>query len=141
MTRRLRIAAAILLTAATAVAADRPLRPSVFDDYLETAAAPRSLLTIPGLSFHQSVGFSFVSADGLGSTGAGYYMGHFDWRLRDDLVLRWDVGVSSIMTGPVDGRQPEFILPNVDLTYRPSDRLTMRLQFRRYSSGARYFLR
>ena len=141
MTRRLLLFAAVLLLAATAPAQDRSLRRSVFADRLASAAAPQSLFTVPGLSFSQSVGFSYFSGDGWGSEGTGWYMGHFDWRLRDDLILRWDVGVSSVMTGPLDGQRPELVLPNVDLTYRPSDRVTMRLQFRRYHSRGSYLLR
>ncbi|MBN1885001.1 MAG: hypothetical protein JW876_05715 [Candidatus Krumholzibacteriota bacterium] len=133
--RRIAAAAAFLFLAATAAATDvRPPVPSVFSDYIDRAASPQQFLAIPGLSFHQSVGFSYFSSDDRGSAGTGFYMGHFDLRLRDDLFLRWDVGVSSVMTGPEGGQNPDFIIPNVDLTYRPSDRLMMQLQFRQYRS-------
>ncbi|MCK4236891.1 MAG: hypothetical protein KAX38_07210 [Candidatus Krumholzibacteria bacterium] len=105
--------------------------PSVFSDYLNVHQ-PESFLHIPGLEFHSSAGFSFFSSKGSGSVGMGYYLGHFDLCLSSSLTLHWDVGFRSMMTGPNNGETPDLFLPNVDLTYRPSDKFMLRLQFQQY---------
>ena len=105
---------------------------SVFSDYMNVRA-PQSFLRIPGLDFSSSVGFSFLSGSGGYSGGMGYYMGHFNLQLSPSLVLRWDVGVGSMMTGNSQmNENPRLLIPNVDLTYRPSDKLSFRLQFQQY---------
>lgn len=114
--------------AAGAQSEQTPARPSVFSDYLNVQT-PGSFLSIPGLSFSSSAGFSFFSGGDRGSAGMGYYMGHFGLRLSESITLRWDVGVGSLMKGTDEYRQPEFFLPNVDLTYQPSDKFMLRLQF------------
>jgi len=122
--------AALVLVPAVAGAQQEqvPARPSVFSDY-QHVQTPGSFLTIPGLSFSSSAGFSFYSGGDAGSVGMGYYLGHFGLRLSDSITLQWDVGVRSLMRGIDDYRQPEFFLPNVDLTYHPSDKFMLRLQF------------
>jgi hypothetical protein len=104
---------------------------SVFSDYLNPQRET-SFLYIPGLNFHSSVGFSYFSSQQFGSAGYGFYMGHFDLRLSSTLRLRWDIGLRSMMTGPSADETPEFFIPNVDLTYRPSDKFMLRFQFHQY---------
>jgi hypothetical protein len=118
----------LMPVAAGAQSEQAPARPSVFSDYLHVQT-PGTFLSIPGLSFSSSVGFSFFSGGDRGSAGMGYYMGHFGLALSESITLRWDVGVGSLMKGTDEYRQPEFFLPNVDLTYRPSDTFMLRLQF------------
>ena len=105
---------------------------SVFTDYLNPVGEV-SFMSIPGLSFNSSVGFSYMSSGEYGSDGFGYYLGHFSYRLRSDLTLHWDVGVRSSMMGPESGESPQLFLPNFDLTYKPSDRLMVRLSFHQYN--------
>jgi hypothetical protein len=107
-------------------------RPSVFSDFLN-AQAPGNFLSVPGLSFQSSVGYSYVSGGGdLGSFGMGYYMGHFGLQLSRNLTLRWDVGVGTVTRNAGEYSSPEIFLPNVDLTYRPSENFSVRLQFNQY---------
>jgi len=107
-------------------------RPSVFSDFLN-AQALGNLLSIPGLSFQSSVGYSYFSGGGdLGSFGMGYYMGHFGLQLSRNLTLRWDVGVGMATRNEGEYGNPEIFLPNVDLTYRPSENFALRLQFNQY---------
>jgi hypothetical protein len=124
------LSAAVLLLAAAAIGQtdDAVVRPSVFSDYLR-AQSPGSFLRIPGLSFSSSMGFTFFSGGDMGSAGMGYYLGHFGLRLSESITLRWDVGVGSLMKSAEEYRQPEFFIPNVDLTYRPSDKFMLRLQY------------
>jgi hypothetical protein len=105
-------------------------QPSVFNDYLNVKA-PSSFLSIPGLSFSSSVGFSFMSGS-YGSFGMGYYNGHFAYTLGSNLFLNADVAVGSLMTGANNYQRPEIFLPNIDLTYRPSSSFMLRLQFQQY---------
>jgi hypothetical protein len=133
------VALAALLAAPVGVRAQVDTRqPSVFNDYLNVKA-PSSFLSIPGLSFQSSMGFSYVSAGGAGSFGMGYYMGHFGYRLGSSLTLHADVGVGSIMTDENGYRRPELFLPNLDLTYHPSNSFIFRLQFQQYRYPG-YFL-
>lgn len=118
---------------------DRLEGESVFSDYLNVNQ-PGSFLHIPGLDFRSSMGFSFFSSDLYGSTGMGYYMGHFNLSLSPSLTLRWDVGLQSTMMGPYADESPRLFLPNVDLTYRPSDKFLLRIQYQQYNHTD-YFLR
>jgi hypothetical protein len=123
------LVAVLLLSPVTTVWGESgQVRPSVFSDYLHTQA-PASFLTIPGLSFDSSVGFTFFSSGDMGSVGMGYYLGHFGLKLSNSVMLHWDVGVGSVMRGAGEYGQPEFFIPNAELTYRPSESLTLRLQF------------
>jgi hypothetical protein len=109
-----------------------PERPSVFNDYLNVQGSG-NFLSVPGLSFQSSVGFSYFSGGGdFGSFGMGYYMGHFGLQLSRNLTLRWDVGVGTVMRDAGEYSEPEIFLPNVDLTYRPSENFAVRLQFQQY---------
>ena len=105
---------------------------SVFSDYLNVQQ-PGGFLRIPGLEFTSSMGFSYFTSEGFGSIGMGYYLGHFDLRLSSSLTLHWDMGLSSNLMGPHGDETPEFFLPNVDLTYKPSDRFFLRLQYHQYN--------
>ena len=60
-------------------------RPSVFDDFLR-AGSPGNFLSVPGLSFQSSAGFSYFSGGSVESFGMGYYMGHFGLRLGRNLT-------------------------------------------------------
>jgi hypothetical protein len=113
---------------------------SVFDDYLNPTVPGGGFLTVPGLSFHSSVGFSYMSSQSWGSTGMGYYMGHFSYRLGSSLTLNWDVGVGSSFVGPDGMNDYRFFMPNIDLTYRPSDSFVMRLQFQQGGYGTPWML-
>jgi len=108
-----------------------PARPSVFSDYLNPQAAS-SFLHVPGLSFSTSAGFSYFSGGGIESFGMGYYMGHFGLKLSTSLSLNWDIGVGSVIKSTSDYNQPQFFIPNVDLTFKPSDNFMMRLEFHQY---------
>ena len=104
---------------------------SVFFDYLNPPRSGSGFLHIPGLNFHSSMGASFYSG-GFGSVGVGYYMGHFNMRLSSSWSLRWDMGVMTNVTGPNAGQQPQFVIPNLDLVYRPGDNFILHLQYRQY---------
>jgi hypothetical protein len=128
----------MLLTACLIVGAPAILAPqsiyegeSVFTDYLNPVGEA-SFMSIPGMSFNSSVGFSYMSSGDYGSDGFGYYLGHFSYRLRSDLTLNWDAGIRSSMVGPETGDSPQLFLPNFDLTYRPSERFMVRLQVHQY---------
>jgi hypothetical protein len=114
-------------------------RPSVFSDYLNQRAGV-GFLHIPGLEFHSSMGFTYFSSKEFGSTGMGYYMGHFGLRLSSSLTLRWDIGIRSSLSGP-DDQQPELFIPNIDLTYRPNNKFLLRFQYQRYTYPPYYLLR
>lgn len=127
---------ALLSLAAGAAGQDRAASGrSVFDDYLNPTSPQGGFLRVPGLDFRSSVGFSYLSSESYGSTGMGYYMGHFSYRLGSSLTLNWDVGVGSTFTAPDGMNDYSFFIPNIDLTYRPSDRFLMRLQFRQGAYG------
>ena len=104
---------------------------SVFEDYLNVRE-PAGFLRIPGLEFSSSMGFSYFSSSEFGSGGMGYYLGHFDLSLSSSLTLHADVGMSSMVTGPDADQSPQLFLPNIDLTFRPSDSFMMKLQFSQY---------
>jgi hypothetical protein len=106
-------------------------RPSVFSDYLNPRTGS-SFLHVPGLSFSTSAGFSYFSGGGGESFGMGYYMGHFGLSLSNSVSLNWDVGVGSVMRSASEYNQPQFFLPNVDLTYRPSESFMLRLEYHQY---------
>ena len=105
-----------------------PARPSVFSDYLNPQTGA-SFLRVPGLSFSSSAGFSYFSGGGGESIGMGYYMGHFGLKFSSSVSLNWDVGVGSLMRGTSDYSQPQFFIPNMDLTYRPSDNFLLRVEY------------
>lgn len=115
-------------------------RESVFSDYLN-AAAGENFLRIPGFDFHTSMGFSFFSSDQFGSVGMGYYMGHFDLQLSRSLNLHWDVGLRSMLSGSRGDQNPQLFIPNIDLTYKPSDKFFMRLQFHQSRYPSQYLYR
>lgn len=104
---------------------------SVFEDYLNVRE-PAGFLRIPGLEFSSSMGFSYFSSNDFGSGGMGYYLGHFDLSLSSSLTLHADVGMSSMVTGPYADGAPQLFVPNIDLTYRPSDSFMMKIQFSQY---------
>jgi len=105
---------------------NRPV--SVFDDYLNVPRS-ESFLSIPGLDFNSSFGFSYFSSNSGFSAGYGFYIGHFSLNITDNLTLRWDLGLRSMMTGPQEYRTPEVFIPNIDLTYRKGKNFALRLQF------------
>ena len=113
---------------------------NVFSDYLNVGSSV-GFLHVPGFDFNSSMGFSYMSSDGYGSAGMGYYMGHFSFRLRPSLTLRWDVGVRSMLAGQDIDQKPQLFLPNIDLTYRPSDKMFFRIQYYQYQypTSYRYF--
>jgi hypothetical protein len=104
---------------------------SVFSDYLNVRE-PAGFLRVPGLTFTSSMGMCYVASSGGYSGGIGYYLGHFNLSLSRSLTLNADVGVSSMVSGPSADETPQLFIPNVDLTYRPSDAFMMRLQFSQY---------
>ncbi len=104
---------------------------TVFDDYLNRADTG-GFLRIPGLGFHSSAGFSFFSSGEYGSQGTGFYTGHFDYMIGSSLTLHWDVGIRSAVTGPGAAEGPGLYFPNLDITYRPSDKLLFRVQVGQY---------
>ena len=106
-------------------------RPSVFSDYLNPQTGA-SFLHVPGLSFSTSAGFSYFSVGGAESYGMGYYMGHFGLKLSSSVSLNWDVGVGSVVRSSSEYSQPQFFLPNVDLTYRPSGSFMLKLEYHQY---------
>ena len=54
------------------------------------------------------------------------------------MTVRWDVGLLSDVAGDYADQQPRFYLPNVDLTYRPTEKMTFRIQYRQYDRPALY---
>lgn len=120
----------VLLTVAVS-AQETKSNESVFTDYLNVRE-PAGFLRIPGLEFSSSMGFSYFSSNDFGSGGMGYYLGHFNLALSSSLILHADIGVSSMVTGPEAYQSPQLFVPNIDLTYRPSDSFMMKLQFNQY---------
>jgi hypothetical protein len=120
----------VLLTG-TVSAQETQSNESVFTDYLNVRE-PAGFLRIPGLEFSSSMGFSYFSSNDFGSGGMGYYLGHFNLALSSSLTLHADIGLSSMVTGPDAYQSPQLFVPNIDLTYRPSDSFMMKLQFHQY---------
>ena len=116
-----------------------PEERSVFSDYLNPVTSETGFLRIPGLGFHSSVGFSYASSKGFGDIGMGYYMGHFSYRLGSTVMLNWDVGVGSYMTGGDGMNDYQVFIPNFNLTWRPSDKVMVRLQYMQGSRLNPYF--
>ncbi len=129
--RILAAAFVVMLLAGAAQGQDAVEATSVFDDYLNVRA-PGGFLHIPGLDFNTSMGFSYMSSSAFGSIGTGYYMGHFSLRLSRTMMVRWDVGLLSDLAGDYADQQPRLFIPNVDLTYKPTDKMTFRIQYRQY---------
>jgi len=129
-----------LLLAGSAAGQDAVEVTSVFTDYLNVQP-PGGFLHIPGLDFNTSMGFSYISSSEFGSVGTGYYMGHFSLRLSRTMMVRWDVGVLSDLAGDYAEQQPRLFLPNVDLTYRPTDKMTFRIQYRQYDRSPYHLYR
>ena len=144
MTRATITALAIALTmlaqpARTAAGEEYVSGGGIFDDYLNPVENP-SFLGLEGISFSSSAGFLYSSGGTRGADGSAFYMGHFSYELASNLTLRWDVGLRSSMVGPEAGGDPEFFIPNVDLTYRPSDRMMFTLRFGRYGLNTQSYL-
>ncbi len=113
---------------------------SVFHDYLN-ASNSGGFLRIPGLDFRSSMGVSYYSSNNYGSTGIGYYMGHFRMELTSSLILRCDVGVRSMLTNSNMNTNPQFFVPNLDLTYQPSKNFKLRFQYRQFSYPRHMYFR
>lgn len=124
------ISAAVILTSGSAAAQDTSVEHSVFEDYLNPGRDSGGFLRLPGLDFSSSVGFSWFSGGQAGSNGMGYYMGHFSYAFGPSLRLDWAVGVGSYLRGQQGMNDYEFFIPSVDLTYRPSEKMLLKLQFR-----------
>lgn len=131
MKRSILVVALLLLMAGPSPGREEGAATSVFSDYLNVRP-PGGFLHIPGLDFNTSMGFSYLSSSEFGSVGTGYYMGHFSLRLSGKMMVRCDVGVLSDITGDFADQQPRFFVPNIDLTYRPTDKMTFRIQYRQY---------
>lgn len=131
MIRYLVVAALLILPAGPSAGVEGTVETSVFSDYLNVRP-PGGFLHIPGLEFNTSMGFSYLSSSEFGSVGTGYYMGHFSLRLSRNMTVRWDVGVLSDIAGDYADQQPRLFVPNIDLTYRPTDKMTFRIQYRQY---------
>ena len=106
-----------------------PQEESVFDDYLNPSSGQTGFLRIPGLHFNSSVGFSYATSQSFGDVGMGYYMGHFSYSFGGAVTLNWDVGVGSYMMGGSGMNNYQLMIPNVDLTWRPSDNVMVKLQY------------
>lgn len=124
------IACALSIVLLSANAESQIRHPSVFSDYLKSQDTG-NFLFVPGIEFSSSVGYTYFSG-GNGSFGMGYYMGHFDLGLAKNLKLHWDVGVGTEMRQSGEYGRPELFIPNFDLTYRPSDKFFIRLQYQQY---------
>ncbi len=122
--------AAAMVFAVPAAGQDASVEHNVFQDYLNPSPESGGVLRLPGLDFKSSIGFSYLSGGDDRSVGMGYYMGHFSYSLGGSLKLDWDIGVGSYLHGQPGSGQYDFFIPNVDLTYRPSDRLMLKLQYR-----------
>ncbi len=136
ITSAIALMTAIALLAASAVAQQTVTTPaperSVFDDYLNPVDPGAGFLRIPGLNFHSSVGFSYASSKGFGDVGMGYYMGHFSYQMGGSVTLNWDVGVGSYMMGGDGMNGYQVMIPDLNVTWKPSENLMVRLQ---YSQG------
>jgi len=106
-----------------------PREQSVFDDYLNPVNTEAGFLRIPGLKFRSSIGFSYASSRGFGDVGMGYYMGHFSYSLGSTVTLNWDVGVGSYMMGGDGMNSYQVMIPNFNVTWRPSENVMVRLQY------------
>jgi hypothetical protein len=118
-----------------------PQERSVFDDYLNPVASGPGFLRVPGLSFHSSVGFSYASSKGFGDVGMGYYLGHFSYSLGSTVTLNWAVGVGSYMTGGDGMNSYQVMIPNFDLTWKPSENVMVKLQYMQGSYLNPYYSR
>ena len=118
-----------------------PEERSVFDDYLNPVNSEPGFLSIPGLNFHSSVGFSYASSKGFGDVGMGYYMGHFSYRIGNTVTLNWDVGVGSYMMGGDGMNSYQVMIPNFDVTWRPSENVMVKLQYMQGSYLNPYYSR
>jgi hypothetical protein len=114
---------------------------SVFEDYLNPVDSETGFLRIPGLNFHSSVGFSYASSKGFGDVGMGYYMGHFSYKLGSTVTLNWNVGVGSYMMGGDGMNSYQVFIPNLNMTWRPSDNFMVSLQYMQGSYLNPYYSR
>ena len=141
------ISALIMLTLAPGPSAAQqettvvPEERSVFDDYLNPVNSEPGFLRIPGLNFHSSVGFSYASSKGFGDVGMGYYMGHFSYKIGNTVTLNWDVGVGSYMMGGDGMNSYQVMIPNFDVTWRPSENVMVKLQYMQGSYLNPYYSR
>ncbi len=134
----------LMLTAVSAYAQQTTTTPreqSVFDDYLNPVNTEAGFLRIPGLNFRSSVGFSYASSRGFGDVGMGYYMGHFSYRMGSTVTLNWDVGVGSYMMGGDGMNSYQVMIPNFNVTWRPSENVMVRLQYMQGSYLNPYYSR
>lgn len=115
----------------SAHAQDKGMNNSVFSDYLN-GSANGGFISIPGLQFKSSMGFSYYSSGG-NSMSMGYYMGHFNYEFGEAWNLNVGVGVRSQLDTQVAGNSPELFIPNIDLTYRPSKKFMLHFHFRQYN--------
>jgi hypothetical protein len=114
---------------------------SVFEDYLNPVDSEAGFLRIPGLNFRSSVGFSYASSKGFGDVGMGYYMGHFSYDLGSSVTLNWDVGMGSYMMGGDGMNDYQIFIPNLNMTWRPSDNFMVSLQYMQGSCLNPYYSR
>ena len=134
----------LALAAVTAAAQETTTVPgerSVFDDYLNPVNTDAGFLRIPGLNFRSSVGFSYASSNRFGDVGMGYYMGHFSYDLGSTVTLNWDVGVGSYMMGGDGMNSYQVMIPNFNVTWKPSDKLMVQLQYMQGSYLNPYYSR
>lgn len=134
----------MMMTSFSAMAQETTTTPqerSVFDDYLNPVDSGPGFLRIPGLNFHSSVGFSYASSKGFGDVGMGYYMGHFSYRLGSTVTLNWAVGVGSYMMGGDGMNNYQVMIPNFDVTWRPSENVMVKLQYMQGSYLNPYYSR
>ena len=118
-----------------------PEERSVFDDYLNPVNSEAGFLRIPGLNFRSSVGFSYASSKGFGDVGMGYYMGHFSYKLGNSVTLNWDVGVGSYMMGGDGMNSYQVMIPNFNVTWRPSNSVVVQLNYMQGSYLNPYYSR
>ena len=118
-----------------------PEERSVFDDYLNPVDSEPGFLRIPGLDFRSSVGFSYASSKGFGDVGMGYYMGHFTYKLGSSVTLNWAVGVGSYMMGGDGMNSYQVMIPNFNVTWRPSSSVIVQLNYMQGSHLNPYYSR
>jgi len=84
------------------------------------------------ITMHQSVTISAMS--GGGSTlSQSFYQNRLDWKLSNPLTLHLDLGIMTPMSasGPMAQvyKPGAYLIPSVGLEYKPSESVTMILQY------------